>query len=191
MGYLRPAILIPAGLLASMPASHIEAILLHELAHIRRRDYLANLLQGVAESLLFYHPAIWWISGIIRAERENCCDDIAVISGNGNAYEYATALMALEQSRWGAAELTATAATGGNLVNRVHRLLNPTKPRQRQSSGWVAPLLVMLGVVATLVAAQTPQQETKKSPYTMWLNEDVTYIVSPDERESFLRLHSP
>ena len=73
----------------------IESILLHELAHIRRHDYLVNLLQIVVESLVFYHPAVWWISGVMRAERENCCDDL-VVATQGDAFVYAAALTALE-----------------------------------------------------------------------------------------------
>src|ERR1051325_557564 len=88
IGYLRPVILIPAGLLRGMPARQIEAILLHELAHIRRLDYPVNLLQTVVEGFLFYHPAIWWISRVIRTEREHCCDDLAV-AATGDAREYA------------------------------------------------------------------------------------------------------
>ncbi len=75
IGHLRPVILMPVGLLAGLPAGQIELILLHELAHIRRCDYLVNLLQTSVENLLFYHPVVWWISGVIRAEREHCCDD--------------------------------------------------------------------------------------------------------------------
>ena len=123
IGCLRPVILFPVGLLAGMPASQIEAILLHELAHIRRRDYLANLLQTVVEGFLFYHPAVWWISSVIRTERENCCDDL-VVAINGNAHEYATALTALEETRW-AANQAALAATGGVLMKRIRRLLYP------------------------------------------------------------------
>src|ERR1017187_9214042 len=78
MGYLRPVILMPVGLMTGLPAEQIEAILLHELAHIRRHDYLVNLLQIVVEGLVFYHPAVWWISSVMRAERENCCDDLVV-----------------------------------------------------------------------------------------------------------------
>ena len=85
IGYLRPAILVPVGLLAGLPAAQVEAILLHELAHIRRHDYLVNLLQMFVEGLLFYHPAVWWISAVIRAERENCCDDV-VVATQGDAY---------------------------------------------------------------------------------------------------------
>ena len=78
IGYVRPVILMPVGLLAGLTAGQVEAILLHELAHIRRHDYLVNLLQIFVEGLVFYHPAVWWISGVIRAERENCCDDLVV-----------------------------------------------------------------------------------------------------------------
>ena len=78
MGHLRPVILMPVGLLTGLPAGQIESILLHELAHIRRDDYLVNMLQTSVEGLLFYHPVVWWISGVIRTEREHCCDDLAV-----------------------------------------------------------------------------------------------------------------
>ena len=90
IGYVRPVILMPVGLLAGLPAGQIESILLHELAHIRRHDYLVNLLQIVVEGLVFYHPAVWWISGVIRAERENCCDDL-VVATQGDAFAYAAA----------------------------------------------------------------------------------------------------
>ena len=187
IGHLRPAILIPAGLLASMPPDQIEAILLHELAHIRRNDYLVNLLQNVAEGLLFYHPAIWWISGIIRIEREHCCDDAAVMTGSGGAYEYAMALAALEQSRWGSSDITATAATGGNLVHRVRRLLNPELTLAPQS-GWALPVVMLGVIVAIAVTAAPAPQEPKAGPYMLWLNEDVAYIIKPVEREAFLKL---
>src|ERR1700685_1447457 len=123
LGHLRPMILMPIGLLAGLPPAQIEAILLHELAHIRRCDYLVNLLQRLVEGLLFHHPAIWWISRVMRAEREKCCDNIAV-SIIRDSQEYALALAALEQNRLRTYE-TAIAATGGSLMKRVRRLLHP------------------------------------------------------------------
>src|SRR5262249_61594690 len=78
IGWLRPVILVPVGVLCGLAPEQVEALLAHELAHIRRHDYLVNVLQGIVESLLFYHPAVWWISNQIRAEREHCCDDLAV-----------------------------------------------------------------------------------------------------------------
>jgi bla regulator protein BlaR1 len=78
VGHLKPVILVPVGVLAGLPAADVEAVLLHELAHIRRHDYLVNFIQRIAEMLLFFNPALLWISSLLRIERENCCDDIAI-----------------------------------------------------------------------------------------------------------------
>jgi len=145
VGWLRPMVLVPVGALGGLPAEHLEALLLHELAHIRRHDYLINMLQSVAESLLFYHPAVWWVSGHIRAERELCCDDLAV-SISGDALTYARALAQLESYR--PAHLSAAiAANGGSLPNRIARLLGQSRPVIRTGLGpdviAVAGLLVV------------------------------------------------
>ena len=95
VGWIKPVVLLPVSALAGLSAEQLEAILAHELAHIRRHDYLVNLLQTLVETLLFYHPAVWWLSGRIRAERENCCDDLAV-SLCGDPVTYASALADLE-----------------------------------------------------------------------------------------------
>ncbi len=190
LGYFCPVILVPSGVLAGFPAAQMEAILLHELAHIRRHDYLMNVLQRVIDALLFYHPAVWWISHVIRAERENCCDDVAV-SISGNAHEYARALATLEQTRWHGQE-PAVAATGGNLVKRIRRLLYPAGPR----AGW-APFLAILVLAATAAAgaaAWRPMPSAMQSDsastdrYSKWLNEDVVYIIQDAERSAFLKL---
>ncbi len=188
IGYLRPVILVPIGILAAMPTGQIEAILIHELAHIRRRDYLTNLLQMVVEGFLFYHPAVWWISSVIRAERENCCDDL-VVAMNGNAHEYATALTALEENRW-AADQAALAATGGLLMKRIRRLLYPKEsPR-----AFLAPVLsvgiLALATALVLTAWQSPQPSTAADAFNRWLNEDVTYIITHEERNSFSQLNT-
>jgi uncharacterized protein (TIGR03435 family) len=133
VGWLRPVVLVPVGALGGLPAEHLEALLLHELAHIRRHDYLINILQSVAESLLFYHPAVWWVSGHIREERELCCDDLAV-SINGDALTYARALAQLEAYR--PAHLSAAiAANGGSLADRIARLLGHSRPAVRTGLG--------------------------------------------------------
>ncbi len=187
VGYLRPAILLPVGMLAGMPASQIEAILLHELAHIRRHDYLVNLFQTVVEGFLFYHPAVWWISGVIRAERENCCDDL-VVAANGNAPEYAAALTALEQSRW-AAHDAALAATGGNLMKRIRRLLYPREnPRPALTPVVSAGILAIAAAVA-LMAWQSPSP-VPNSPSEAWLDNEVPYIITDAERTAFRNLQS-
>ena len=132
-GWLRPVVLIPVGALAGLPPEHIEALLAHELAHIRRHDYLVNILQSLAEALLFYHPAVWWISNHIRNDRELCCDDIAV-SINGDAFTYASALAGLESHR--PAHFTpALAANGGSLADRIARLLGVHRSSVRAFPG--------------------------------------------------------
>src|SRR5262249_47412324 len=95
--------------------------LAHELAHIRRHDYLVNLLQHVAETVLFYHPAVWWVSNRMRVEREQCCDSI-VVDLCADPLDYATALTQLEEARQTSTGF-ALAATGGTLIERIRRLL--------------------------------------------------------------------
>ena len=189
LGHFRPVILMPVELLVGLPAGQIEAILLHELAHVRRHDYMVNVLQRLIEGLLFYHPAVWWISRIVRAERENCCDDV-VVSIRGNAHEYALALAALEQNR-GSGREPALAATGGSLVTRIRRLLYSNG----SNDAWtpvLAAVILITTLTVTLAAWQaTPQPNgAAESPYSKWLNQDVLYIVSDAERAVFQRLVS-
>ena len=146
VGWLRPVLLVPVGALSGLPPEHVEALLLHELAHIRRNDYLVNILQGIAEALLFYHPAVWWVSGHIRVERELCCDDVAV-SASGDALTYARALVQLESLR-PAHFSVAVAASGGSLSHRIARLLGQPRPAVRTGLG-----PGVLGVAILLVAA--------------------------------------
>ena len=148
IGWMKPVILMPASVLAGLNPHQLEAILAHELAHIRRHDYLVNLLQTVVETLLFYHPAVWWLSRRIRAERENCCDDLAV-SLCGDPYTYARALADLEGLRSPRRPLV-MAANGASLVQRVRRLLGAPNHEGR-APGWLAggaSVLVLLGLAA-------------------------------------------
>jgi TonB family protein len=124
VGWLKPVILIPAAALAGLNVSQLEAILAHEMAHIRRHDYLVNMLQMVVETLLFYHPAVWWVSSRMRQERELCCDDLA-IRQSGDAIGYARALTRLERMR--VAPEPAVAANGGSLLFRIQRLTGVVK----------------------------------------------------------------
>jgi GWxTD domain-containing protein len=190
LGHFRPVILMPVGLLAGLPAGQIEAILLHELAHIHRCDYLVNAWQRLAEGLLFYHPAVWWISRVIRAERENCCDDV-VVALRGDPHGYAVALAVLEQNRCSGRE-PAVAASGGNLMKRIRRLLYPKGP----NGAWTpffATVILMASAAVALAAWQSepllaPQPETTAFPYTKWLNQDVVYLIADEERAAFEKL---
>ena len=123
VGWLRPVVLVPASAVIGLSAAQLEAVIVHELAHIRRFDALANLLQMAVETALFYHPAVWWISRRIRVEREHCCDDVAVDT-SGDALGYAKALASLEE--WRALPVDSSlvlAANGGVLKHRISRLL--------------------------------------------------------------------
>jgi beta-lactamase regulating signal transducer with metallopeptidase domain len=148
IGWMKPVVLLPTSALAGLTPEQLEAILAHELAHIRRHDYLVNLLQTLVETLLFYHPAVWWLSRRIRAERENCCDDLAV-SLCGDPFTYAKALADLEELRGATAPL-ALAANGGSLALRVRRLLGAPTHAGRKP-GWLAGsalVLLLLGIAA-------------------------------------------
>lgn len=153
IGWLRPVILLPASALVGLSSAQLEALLAHELAHIRRHDYFVNLLQAVVEILLFYHPAVWWLSHRVRSEREFVCDDMAV-AATGDALIYARALTTLEQlrRREGSAAL-AVAANGGSLMQRIQRLIKTQTPARRGHLPLAAGLSVMLLALASIYGA--------------------------------------
>jgi len=140
-GWWRPVVLVPAALVARMPPELLEALLAHELAHVRRHDFLVNLLQNVVEILLFYHPAVWWLSRRIRHERELVADSIAA-QLTGEPRRLALALSELEKMQF-ASQRVALAADGGDLMQRIRQLMVP----QEQRSNWKAAVAA-LGVTA-------------------------------------------
>jgi hypothetical protein len=146
VGWIKPVVLIPAGLLTGLTSAQLESLLAHEFAHIRRYDYFVNLVQTAIETLLFYHPGVWWTSRQIRHEREHCCDDLAV-AVCGDALTYARALTELERLR--AEPQPAMAAAGGDLSRRIHRLVSP----RQHATGAPASLALALGAVALLLGA--------------------------------------
>ncbi len=152
IGTLRPVILLPAGIATGMTAEQLDALLAHELAHVRRRDFLVNLLQVAAETLLFYHPAVWWVSDRIRVERENACDDLAV-EVTGDASRYARALVALEERRParvtpGLAVALYGAGGAGRLARRIARLLPSGEMPARSTARPLAAVLALSGALA-------------------------------------------
>ena len=108
VGWLKPVVLLPASTISGLAPAQVEALIAHELAHVRRHDYVVNLLQAVVETLLFYHPAVWLVSSHVRTEREHCCDDLAV--GVCDRLVYVTALADL--AALNAVPRVALAATG-------------------------------------------------------------------------------
>jgi beta-lactamase regulating signal transducer with metallopeptidase domain len=140
-GWLRPVILLPATALTGLSEEQLRALLAHELAHIRRHDYLVNIGQSVIETVLFYHPAVWWLSSRVRQEREHCCDDVAV-SVTGSHVDYARALATMETLRRPAAP--AMAANGKPLLRRVRRVLTGSErpSRRPMAAGIICALIV-------------------------------------------------
>ena len=138
-GWWRPVVLVPASLVGGMPPDLLEALLAHELAHIRHHDYLVNLIQNAIETLLFYHPAVWWISNRIRSEREQMADDFAA-GQLGEPRRLALALSELERFQFSTHHL-AQAANGGDLMVRIKRLVRPAP----QALNWKAAI-PMLGL---------------------------------------------
>jgi beta-lactamase regulating signal transducer with metallopeptidase domain len=146
VGCFKPAVLLPVAALSGLTPTQLEALLAHELAHVRRHDYLVNMLQSVVETLLFYHPAVWWVSRDVRAAREYCCDDLAV--GVCDPLIYATALADL-------AAMTpkphlALAATDGSLVARVRRILGGRRSPEVPTVAGL-PLLFMALAIGALM----------------------------------------
>jgi beta-lactamase regulating signal transducer with metallopeptidase domain/HEAT repeat protein len=149
IGWLRPVIVLPASLVSGMTASQLEMLLAHEIAHIRRYDFLANMLQTVIETLLFFHPAAWWLSDRIREERENCCDDIAVALCGGDRQGYTAALLALEESRDGEVMFAAAATGGGTLFRRAMRLLSGGPAHVELGARWIAGVITIFAAFFT------------------------------------------
>ena len=161
VGFLRPMILFPAAALTGLWPVQVEAILAHELAHIRRHDYLVNLLQSLVETLLFYHPAVWWVSARIREERENCCDDLAVKACAGMASAsagdrtfYAGCLADLDDLRPAHPSL-AMGAAAGSLLGRVQRIL----AMPHGGSGAGVPMLGVLAITGIFLVAFAQAQD--------------------------------
>jgi beta-lactamase regulating signal transducer with metallopeptidase domain len=168
IGILKPVVLVPAMIISGWPAEQLETIMVHELAHIRRHDFLINILQSVMEAVLFYHPVVWIISDNIRQEREKCCDDHTVRIC-GKVTTYARALASL-----GALQITAAvpsvALTGHkkNIKNRVERLINDKKMKTNATERIIAGLVLLTSVLlitlstgATLKPAGFEQREAR------------------------------
>jgi beta-lactamase regulating signal transducer with metallopeptidase domain/peroxiredoxin len=160
IGALKPMILLPASVLCELSAAQIESILAHELAHVRRHDYLVNLIQSVAETLMFYHPAVRWIGRRIRIERENSCDDIAV-SLTRDRVTYVSALSLVAARAPG----LAPAAAGGVLVNRARRILGvPESTDVAGAPRWLSGALALAIVLALAGVLRTHEPAAHGAP---------------------------
>ena len=149
IGWLKPVVLIPARALTGLSGAELELVLAHELAHIARADYAINLLQSALEALLFYHPAVWWVSQGIRTEREFCCDD-AALARSSDGVVYARALATLEGWR-NVQPALGLSTLGGPLMIRIQRLIG-IRPSARPVRGPLSALgaLLVLGCASAM-----------------------------------------
>lgn len=164
-GHLKPLVLLPVALATRLDVQQLEAIILHEIGHVKRHDYLFNILQSVIETLLFFNPFTRWIAANIRLEREHCCDDF-VLKHTRQSLPYAYVLLALEEYR--SASLSPAMAADGNskspLFNRIKRITNMTTPQQKnQRSIGAVTLLVLVAAMVCFATAFSQDKKTKES----------------------------
>ncbi len=170
VGHLKPIIFFPLGALAALPPDDVEAILLHELAHIRRSDYIVNMLQHFAEILFFFNPAVLWVSGLIKTERENCCDDLALAQMN-NKRNYIQALVSFQEFD-ASLPVYATALSGrkDHLLQRVKRIVSSNNKSLNMIEKTFLVICFLLTGTLTVVFSQknkaTGQPVTSIRPFT-------------------------
>jgi|GEM_PF-1969928 len=164
IGHLRPVILMPLSLASGLEPHQLECLLAHELAHVRRHDYMVNLLQVVIETLLFFHPLMWLVSHRVRVDREYCTDDLA-LSITGQRKNYVEALLELENRRQHA--LPAVAASGGSLLGRVQRLVATSSSNTSAGMGVWLPVVLVAILATALLASQHSLSSLRASDTSM------------------------
>jgi bla regulator protein blaR1 len=159
-GIIKPIILIPIGMLTSLSTEQLETIFLHELVHIKRRDFLINLIQSFVEAIFFFNPFSWILSNLIKREREHCCDD-AVIKLHGNALAYAHALSTLEEVRLTKVGLSLSLAQNKNqLLNRITRIMEKSVKNYSGRERIIPAALLIIGLIcASWISTQTGRNE--------------------------------
>jgi bla regulator protein BlaR1 len=199
VGVLKPVLLLPVGLATSLSIREVEAVLAHELAHIRRHDYAVNLLQSVMEVLYFFHPALWWLSARVREEREHCCDDLAVLAIGGNGRMLAQALARVEEIRLMQTAPTpalamAFASKRQHLLHRVQRVLGiPTRPFVSNASLAGLTLATLLLVSVSVYAVQqhdepqpTPRKVQSKASRRHKVNKNTEFGITDNQKLDFV-----
>jgi beta-lactamase regulating signal transducer with metallopeptidase domain len=175
LGFFKPLILIPLGLLNQLPAEQVEAILLHELAHIRRSDYLVNFIQNLLENTFFFNPGLLWVSELIRKERENCCDDLA-IAAMKNKTLYISALVAFQEYKLhGAQYALAFAGQKTPLLDRVKRIINHHNYKSLSIMEKISLLstVLLISALSFLSIQHTQAQATKEKRIASFTNINV------------------
>lgn len=180
IGYLKPFILLPVGAINQLAAEEVEAIIAHEVAHIYRNDFLMNIFISFIEVFFYYNPAVWWISGNIRLERENCCDDIA-IKVCGNSLSYAKALVRLQElNAYTPSFAMPFSGRRNQLLHRIQRILNQPQNRNNILERLMATLFLLFAVVFMSVNQNTILSNAE-SP--LLIIEEVSELEEPLEAE--------
>ncbi|MDZ7764722.1 MAG: M56 family metallopeptidase [Melioribacteraceae bacterium] len=175
LGYFKPIILFPVGLLNGMSYQQVEAIIAHELAHIKQADYLVNLMQSIVEVIFFYHPAVWWISSIIREERENICDDLA-LEVSDQPTDLMKALVYISQFNSTQPNLAMSSIGNKNtLKRRVNRMMGENKYNSIKSKVYSASLLLLMIISFGAIACSTANGETYYQDKTNLIYEEDLY----------------
>lgn len=180
IGFIKPVVLLPVGLATGLTTKQIEAILAHELAHVKRFDYLVNLIQSLVEVVYFFHPALWWLSSRVRVEREHCCDDVAV-QVCGDKLAFARALAEVEAFRQSPVLAMAFASKKGMMLHRVKRVLGITEKPQHRMSPNVLILLVLLVFGASVYAFRQDGKPKQPKATNSSLSSGDTKIVLDDK----------
>ncbi|MBT1700739.1 hypothetical protein KK083_27865 [Fulvivirgaceae bacterium PWU4] len=181
IGCLKPIVLVPMGMLAGLPAEQIETIFIHELAHIRRHDYIINLVQSFVETIFFFNPFVWIISGIIRREREFCCDD-TVIAKHGSALVYARALTQLEEARLTKAAFALSLAENKNqLLNRIKRIMEKSAKNYSGRDRLIPAALLVVGLICAswLTITSEPEQHNREAA-----NQAADTVIKKNEKSA-------
>ena len=164
IGFLKPVILVPAGMLTGLTTSQLETILLHELAHIKRRDFLVNFLQTVFETVFFFNPFVWILSNEIRKEREYCCDDL-VMKRHGDAMAYAHALVRLAEARLASPVLALPLSNDRNvLLQRVKRIMEKSFKRSERKRIVIPAILLIVSLASVSWMAAEKKDDNAERP---------------------------
>lgn len=183
VGFFKPVILLPFGLVSGLSPQQIECILAHELAHIKRFDFVINMIQSFVEVLLFFNPAVWWISACIRAERENCCDDLA-IQITGDKATFVKTLAHLEEIRLSSSNTFAMTFSKNKkgVLYRIRRILKNETTYHAFSKGFWGSLILIVGFFcASFTTGESPNfvQNTSSVKHTKTIdNEDINTNTS-------------
>jgi len=190
VGLLKPVILLPVGLCTQLPPDQLEAILLHELAHIKRRDYFVNLLQSFAVTIYFFNPAVIWVSSLIKAEREHCCDDIA-IGKTGNSKNYITALVSFQEYTANKSYAMAFPGEKNHLLHRVRRIIEHHNKTLNHAEKLLVSACMMIMISGILFVRCSKSTQPRKAAVDnvrtdadMVIMSDKTYTVTSDSTAS-------